>query len=93
MAKEKTPKKKTKTKTATKRNGIPNGATIKLLKKGNQRRAGTAAYRKFTLYEDGMTVAEYIAAGKKAGIRTSRGNVRADMARGNVALEMPKAQK
>ncbi len=71
-------------------NGIPNDAIIQMLKEGNQRRQGTKAYVRYSLYEDGMTVVEYIAAGKKSGMCTVRGNIHADMKRGNISLKIPK---
>lgn len=88
--------KKAKAKTATKKtagNGrIPDDAVIKLLVKGNARRAGTQAHARFALYKNDMTVAAYIAAGETSGTRCGRGNIRADIKRGNVALEMPRAR-
>jgi hypothetical protein len=43
---------------------------ITLLVKENPKRKGSACYPRFDLYEDGMTVADYIAAGgRKADIK------------------------
>ena len=71
---------------------FPDDAVIKLLKSGNQRRPGTNAHKKYALYRTGMTVADFIAAGKKAGVRTGRSGIRTDLRRGNIALDMPRAK-
>ena len=91
-SKSKKAKAKTATKPTTGNGRIPDTAKIKLLKKGNARRPGTQAHARFALYKNDMTVAAYIAAGEKSGTRTSRGNVAADLKRGNIQLQMPNAK-
>ena len=92
MSNPKTIPTKAPTKAPTKKRNphLADGAVITLLKKENPRRPGSAAYNRFALYRDGMTVAEYLAAGKKAGLKTRRSNVTTDAKRKNIALEMPK---
>ncbi len=92
MAKKSKSKKAKTTKKTTGNGRIPDTAKIKLLKKGNARRPGTQAHARFALYKNDMTVAAYIAAGEKSGTRTSRGNVAADLKRGNIKLQMPNAK-
>ena len=91
-SKSKKAKAKTATKPTTGNGAIPDDAKIKLLAKGNARRPGTQAHKRYALYRNGMSVGEYVAAGETSGIRTSRGNVAADLKRGNIALEMPNAK-
>jgi hypothetical protein len=57
---------------------------IRLVATANPRKPGTAAFDRYAKYRDGMTVAEYLAAGD-----TSRGNVKCDVERGNIKLETP----
>ncbi len=89
MKKPSTPK--TKTKTSRGELPLPEGI-IRFLKQGNQRRPGTKAAKRYALYKEGMTVAECIAAGKKAGVRMRRVNIRTDVQRGNIAVDLPKAK-
>lgn len=42
-------------------------AVIKLLVVGNPKRKDTLAYTRYALYRDGMTIAEYVAAGGRSG--------------------------
>lgn len=92
-SKSKKAKAKTATKPTTGNGRIPDDSVIKLLKKGNARRPGTKAHKRYALYKDGMSVAAYIAAGETSGTRTGRGNIRADIKRGNIKLEMPRARE
>jgi hypothetical protein len=55
-------------------------ARIKVLVAGNPRRVGSAGYRNFALYEDGLTVAEL----KRRGGQLRY--LRTDLERGHVAL-------
>lgn len=55
--------------------------TIKTI--DNPKRMGTLAYARFELYKDGMTVAEYVAAGGRTG------DVIYDMAEGYISLTLP----
>ena len=73
---------------APKADGKPNpilAKVITLLKEGNQRREGTAAHTRFSFYKTGMTVAQYLEAGKAA--KVTLGNVHCDVERGNIALK------
>lgn len=54
---------------------------IRLVAESNPRKAGTRAFMLYAKYEDGMTVAAYVAAGG------GRGNVKCDCERGNIRLE------
>jgi hypothetical protein len=49
------------------RRRVNKNAQIGILAKENPKREGTLAHERFALYEHGMTVAEYIAAGGRAG--------------------------
>ncbi len=64
-----------------------NDAIIHLKVKENPRRPGTAAFKKFALYKEGMKVSAYIKAGG------GRGNIRTDVKRGNVSVEELKKKK
>jgi hypothetical protein len=58
-------------------------AIIKLLMADNPKRAGTLAAERYALYHDGMTVADYLAAGGRTG------DVNHDATEGYIALELP----
>jgi len=55
-------------------------STIKLLVESNPKRKGSLAFTRFELYQDGMTIAEYV----KAGGRT--GDVNYDVAAGLIEI-------
>lgn len=48
------------------RNRIKKDTVINVLVDDNPKRGGTLAYARFALYEDGMTVGEYTAAGGRS---------------------------
>ena len=58
-------------------------AIIKLVQNTNPKRAGTLAFQRYALYRDGMTVAEYVAAGGRTG------DVNHDATEGYITLELP----
>ena len=57
---------------------------IHLLKEGNQRREGTEAFKRYAVYREGMTVAEFLTEGASVGCNV--GNVLKDQERGNISL-------
>lgn len=59
---------------------VPNNATITILAQGNPKGEGTKRAARFALYRDGMTVADYIAAGGR------RKDVRVDIVAGNISV-------
>ena len=54
-------------KQASTRKRFKKTATIQLLVTGNPKREGSLAHKRFALYKDGMTIADYIAAGGRTG--------------------------
>jgi hypothetical protein len=61
---------------------IDKNTVIRINVDGNPKREGTLAYARFALYEDGMTVAEYVAAGGRSS------DVHYDSAHGDITLEV-----
>jgi len=78
-------KSSTKKSSAGRTSSISHGATITVIAKSNPRRPGTEVHRRFAFYKTGMTVGKFI---EKGG---SMGNVRTDLARGNIGIEGAKS--
>lgn len=68
---------------AKKRSRANKKAIITILVMDNPKRKGTLTFDRFALYKDGMTVAEYVAAGGRTG------DVNFDVEQGYISLEVP----
>ena len=66
-----------------KRRRVNKQAKIKVLVEENPKRNNTLAADRFALYENGMTVEEYVAAGGRSG------DVNHDAAEGYITLALP----
>lgn len=60
---------------------IDKNTVIRINTDGNPKREGTLAHARFALYEDGMTIAEYVAAGGRSS------DVHYDSDHGDITLE------
>ena len=64
------------------RQHVNKNVRIKILAESNPKRKGTLAFDRFELYEDGMTVREYVEAGGRTG------DVKYDVQAGHIELEI-----
>lgn len=62
---------------------FPKSSTITVLVEENPKNKGTQAAARFELYQNGMTIAEYIAAGGRSG------DIKNDVTAGYISLTPP----
>jgi hypothetical protein len=61
----------------------PKNSVITVLATENPKNKGTLAFQRFALYQSGMTIAEYVAAGGRTG------DIKNDVASQYISVELP----